>query len=764
MANEFGRIDLTCEGASLIPYGPGYTDINHQVCTLAGSVAGNAQVSGRDYIQQGFRYTVGELWRDWGIIVVLIIGFLTANVFLGEYVKWGAGGKTITFFAKEDKERNKLNAALQEKRSNRKRGEDNDAGLSVESKAVLTWENLCYDVPVPSGQLRLLKDIFGYVKPGQLTALMGASGAGKTTLLDVLASRKNIGVIHGDRLVDGLPPGMDFQRGTSYAEQLDVHEATQTVREALRFSADLRQPYETPQSEKYQYVEEIIALLEMEDIADAIIGDPDAGLAVEQRKRVTIGVELAAKPELLLFLDEPTSGLDSQSAFNIVRFLRKLAAAGQAILCTIHQPNASLFENFDRLLLLQKGGETVYFGDIGKDAQVLIQYFRSHGAECPPAANPAEWMLDAIGAGIQPRIGDKDWGEIWQDSEELAATKEEIIRIKAVRGEEVSAAPKKEPKEYATPLWHQIKIVNWRQQKAFWRSPNYGFTRFFNHVIIALLTGLMFTQLDNSRSSLQYRIFVIFQVTVLPALILAQVEPKYDLSRLIYYREAASKTYRQLPFALSMVLGEMPYSLVCAVGFFLPLYYIPGFNSAPSRAGYNFFVVLVTEVFAVTLAQMVSALTPSTFIAMLLNPPIIIVFALFCGVAVPKPQIPGFWRAWLYQLDPFTRLISGLVSTELHQLPVTCTQAELNTFTAPTGQSCGDYMQNFFASGGAGYIVNNATSACEYCAYKVGDQFYEPIGISFDTCWRDVGILIAFIGSNLFFLFLGSRYLNFNRR
>lgn len=146
---------------------------------------------------------------------------------------------------------------------------------------------------------------------------MGASGAGKTTLLDVLASRKNIGVITGDKLVDGKPPGTAFQRGTSYAEQLDVHEGSQTVREALRFSAVLRQPYETPQEEKYAYVEEIIALLEMEDIADAVIGSPEAGLAVEQRKRVTIGVELAAKPELLLFLDEPTSGLDSQSAFNV---------------------------------------------------------------------------------------------------------------------------------------------------------------------------------------------------------------------------------------------------------------------------------------------------------------------------------------------------------------------------------------------------------------------------------------------------------------
>ena len=196
-------------------------------------------------------------------------------------------------------------------------------------------------------------------------------------------------MISGDKLIDGKEPGIAFQRSTGYAEQLDILEPGASVREALRFSAELRQPYDIPVPEKHAYVEEVIALLEMEDIADAMIGDPSAGLTVEQRKRVTIGVELAARPQLLLFLDEPTSGLDSQSAFNIVRFLRKLAAAGQAILCTIHQPNASLFENFDRLLLLQKGGETVYFGDIGKDAHVLREYFQRNGADCPPDANPA---------------------------------------------------------------------------------------------------------------------------------------------------------------------------------------------------------------------------------------------------------------------------------------------------------------------------------------------------------------------------------------
>ena len=757
MENEFGKIDLRCTAESLIPSGPGYGDINHQVCTLPGSVAGSPIVKGGDYIISGFSYNPKDLWRNFGIIIALIVVFLFTNATLGEWLTFNPGGTTAKVFQKSNKERKELNAALVAKRDLRRstKAEAEGSEISISSKAVLTWEGLNYDVPTPAGELRLLNNIFGYVKPGELTALMGASGAGKTTLLDVLAKRKNIGVISGDVLVDGIKPGNSFQRGTSYAEQLDVHEPTTTVREALRFSADLRQPFEVPQSEKYAYVEEVLSLLEMEDMADAVIGDPETGLAVEQRKRVTIGVELAAKPELLLFLDEPTSGLDSQSAFNIVRFLKKLANAGQAILCTIHQPNAALFENFDRLLLLQRGGQCVYFGEVGKDANVLTDYFRRHGADCPSDANVAEWMLDAIGAGQAPRIGDKDWADIFAESEELARIKQHITELKEKRLAEVGASAPVDEREFATPLMHQLKVVQKRTNMSFWRSPNYGFTRLFNHVIIALITGLMFLNLDDSRQSLQYRIFVIFQVTVLPALILAQVEPKYALSRMIYYREASSKMYGQFAFASSLVVAEMPYSILCAVGFFLPLYYMPNFNKSSSRAGYQFLMVLVTELFSVTLGQMVAALTPSPFISALINPFIIITFALFCGVAIPKPQIPKFWRAWLYQLDPFTRLISGMVVTELHDLPVTCRTSELQRFSAPAGQTCGDYMSNFFSNGGPGYIVNNATSACEYCAYKVGDQFYNALEISFDNRWRDMGIFIAFIGSNLIFLFLG---------
>ena len=111
---------------------------------------------------------------------------------------------------------------------------------------------------------------------------------------------------------------------------MDTHEPTSSFREAILFSAVLRQPQDVPLAEKEAYVEKCLLMCGLEKYADAIVGT----LGVEQRKRLTIAVGLAAKPKLLLFLDEPTSGLNSQSAWAIVSFLRTLADNGQAVLCT----------------------------------------------------------------------------------------------------------------------------------------------------------------------------------------------------------------------------------------------------------------------------------------------------------------------------------------------------------------------------------------------------------------------------------------------
>ena len=216
---------------------------------------------------------------------------------------------------------------------------------------MFTWSDVEYTVPYLGGEKKLLNKVSGYAKPGVMIALMGASGAGKTTLLNTLAQRQKTGIIGGQMLVDGRALGADFQRGTGFCEQMDLHDGTAPVREALEFSAILRQEASVPRAEKIEYVDKIIDLLELREMQDALV----RCLGVEQKKRVTIGVELAAKPNLLLFLDEPTSGLDSQSAYSIVRFLKKLSRAGQAIVCTIHQPSSILIQEFDMILALNPG-------------------------------------------------------------------------------------------------------------------------------------------------------------------------------------------------------------------------------------------------------------------------------------------------------------------------------------------------------------------------------------------------------------------------
>ena len=146
-----------------------------------------------------------------------------------------------------------------------------EIGLS-KSEAIFHWRNLCYEVQIKAETRRILNNVDGWVKPGTLTALMGASGAGKTTLLDCLAERVTMGVITGDILVNGIPRDKSFPRSIGYCQQQDLHLKTATVRESLRFSAYLRQPAEVSIEEKNRYVEEVIKILEMEKYADAVVG------------------------------------------------------------------------------------------------------------------------------------------------------------------------------------------------------------------------------------------------------------------------------------------------------------------------------------------------------------------------------------------------------------------------------------------------------------------------------------------------------------
>ena len=280
--------------------------------------------------------------------------------------------------------------------------------------------------------------------------------------------------------VNGQERDQSFQRKTGYVQQQDLHLHTSTVREALEFSALLRQPNYYTRKEKLDYVDKVISLLDMDGYADAIIGVPGEGLNIEQRKRLSIGVELAARPKLLLFLDEPTSGLDSQTSWSICTLMEKLARNGQAILCTIHQPSAILFQRFDRILLLAKEGKPVYFGLIGRNSETLLDYFRRNGGpECQPGVNPAEYMLDVIGAspGAQTTV---DWPAVWRASKEYQEVRSQLQSLRNPPENPptvVDVANVFDGSEFAMSFRNQFLEVQKRVFQQYWRTPSYIYSK-----------------------------------------------------------------------------------------------------------------------------------------------------------------------------------------------------------------------------------------------------------------------------------------------
>ncbi|KFH67291.1 hypothetical protein MVEG_06026 [Podila verticillata NRRL 6337] len=785
ISNEMSGLRFDCEPPYLVPNGEGYGNIAiaNQVCTLAGSKPGVSYVDGSDYLYAAFRYKTSELWYDILAVLLfwLLFAFLTGLAM--EKLEFGKGGFSTNVFKRGTVQSNRSSPGFETGgliATDVEQGidpavyptdtadviavpageheKDEEIAKDMVRGSVFAWEDLDYVVPYkadPSGQKQLLDGIAGLVKPGTMTALMGSSGAGKTTLLDVLAQRKSMGTVTGQVEVDGEPLRKDFQRTTGYCEQLDVHVPECTVREALQFSAHLRQPAEVSVAEKDAYVEEIIHILEMENIANAMIGTTESGLgiSVEERKRLTIGVELVAKPKLL-FLDEPTSGLDAQASYNIMRFMRKLTDQGQAILCTIHQPSSQLFAFFDDLLLLAKGGRTVFFGELGPDSSLLIEYFERNGApKCADDANPAEYILDVVNS----RHSDLDWPTIWNASPEKARLLQDIAATRKVV-QSTEAHDSSAELEYAATTSTQLKYVLRRMVKTFYRLPKYNMGRLGMLIVFALLNGFTFFRLGHTLVDLQSRVFVVFQILVMAPLLCNTVQPRFQTERQWFFREQAGKYYGWKPFALSIIAVELPFIIFAVTVFFLILYWTVGFTTDSIGTLYSYMMLIIFTVFAITLGQGIAAWTPSTQIAALLNPFIISTLNLFCGVVVPYASLPKFWRSWMYWLDPYHYLVEGLVTTQLYNVKVICAPLEFNIIQPPAGQTCMQFMGPFL-SRASGYINNpNDVSDCQYCQYSTGQEFYRNLNMNIAHRWRNLGIMFIYLVSNVMIIVLGVRY------
>ncbi|KAJ7261720.1 ABC-2 type transporter-domain-containing protein [Mycena haematopus] len=759
MANEFHTLNGTC--ASLVPQGPGYENITlaNQVCATVGSVAGQNFVDGNKFIADSYGYHYGNEWMNFGIVSAFAAGYIGLQLIFTEFntssstdasvVLFRRGSKTaavdVDVATLEDVEKKTGVSTRLPSAVYLAQVRDPDSTGALRMKDIFSWQNLNYTVPVKDGTRKLLDNVAGYVAPGTLTALMGESGAGKTTLLNVLAERTTSGVVHGDRFVNGHALPRDFQSQTGYVQQMDTHVPTDSVREALMFSAKLRQPPSVPWAEKVAYVEKCLKMCGLESVADASVGS----LGIEHRKRTTIGVELAAKPKLLLFLDEPTSGLDSQSAWAIMQFLKQLAANGQAILCTLTspKPSAELFEMFDRLLLLRKGGQVVYFGSIGENSTTLIRYFESNGSRsCESSENPAEYMLDVIGAGATAS-SPQNWGEVWRGSPESARARDELDRIHA-KGQSRGQVRATSTSAFAASWIQQVTSLLKRDFLARWRDPSYLIAKLVLNVTAGLLMGFTFYKSNNSQQGTQNQLFAIFMATVLASPLSHQLQvPFLEMRKIYEIREGPTKVYSWTALITSQLLSELPWNILGSSLYFLCWYWTVGFDS--SRAPYTYLMLgVIFPLWYTSLGQAAAAIAPNAEIAGVLFSFLFSFVSTFTGVLQPFRSL-GWWK-WMYRVSPTSYLIEGLLGQALGKHDIVCSAVELVKVDPPSGQTCGEYLHPFISFAG-GYLTNeNATSACKFCSTATTDQFLGPrFNIFYSHHWRNAWLMFAYVGFNI---------------
>uniref|UniRef100_A0A182MVP0 ABC transporter domain-containing protein n=1 Tax=Anopheles culicifacies TaxID=139723 RepID=A0A182MVP0_9DIPT len=552
----------------------------------------------------------------------------------------------------------------------------------------------CVSLGFRKGQKEILHKVNGKFPGSQLIAIMGPSGAGKSTLLDVLSGYRKTGV-EGAVYVNGRIRNLNsFRRMTCYITQVDRLQTLLTVLENMRIAADLKLGPEVSRHEKESIIEDILTVLGLYEHQFTITKRLSGG----QRKRLSIALELINNPTIM-FLDEPTTGLDSFSCNQVVDLLKQLAKQGRTIICTIHQPSAKLFQEFDQVYVLSNG-ECMYQGCTNS----LVPFLQSVDMPCPVYHNPADYVIE-LACGeygddrIQRMVMEMGNGECT----EWFTDKRKLLKLEQLRKKyPLKKIIEQNEDLMATSQLHQLQVLIKRGIIKAKRDATLTHLRVGVNIIIAAMLGFLFIDAGNEGSRVLDNYNLLFSILMhhmMATMMLTVLTFPTEMG--VILKEHFNRWYTLKCYYLSVSIIDLPLSVFCCLIFSVIIYLMSGQPMEWFRFGMFFTISLLIVLIAQSLGLTIGAwfnVVNGTF----LGPVLTIPMMMFAGFGVTLRDLPSYLK-WGSHISYLRYGLEGYVN--------------------------------------AIYGENRETLDCElkpYCHYRYPAKFLSEIAMEGDQFWKDV--------------------------
>ncbi|EZF33721.1 hypothetical protein H101_02726 [Trichophyton interdigitale H6] len=513
----------------------------------------------------------------------------------------------------------------------------------------------------------ILRDATGYVNKGELMVLMGPSGSGKTTLLNVLAGRANSlrDRVNGEVLVNGRTASKEtFRHLSSYVEQEDVLIGSLTVEETLYFAAQLSLSSSIPKKDRIQRIKYLLNSFGIQNQAKTLIGTPiRKGISGGQKRRVSVAAQLITCPKII-FLDEPTSGLDSTASYEVMSFVKALARKNNLIvIASIHQPSTSMFESFDKLLILS-AGKTCYFGP-GKDMKA---YLDKKGHPMSVQINPAEFVLDLVSTDFATDTEEAEAQlakihQEWEDSEESSNVNLEISRLTTLSEKEENITLSPDQLQHVNIVSTIVTLLHRSFIKGCRDVVAYGI-RVAMYLGLAIMEGTVWLRLGTGQENIQPYINALFFCSAFMSFMAVAYVPSFLEDRATFIKERANGLYGATSFVISNFLIGMPFLFMITIIFSVVAYWLVNF-----RSGADTFFTLVMWLFldllaAESLVVMIASLFPNFVVALALTAFTNGIWMSVGGFMVAPAILNVFWRYVFHYIDYQTYVFQGMMVNE----------------------------------------------------------------------------------------------------